>query len=120
VAKKLYVGNLTYDTTEDNLVELFSEFGMSAAGPDAEVLLAKSRLLGGSEPERRRCFACAAGGATNDQLCAGQLSAEPGQARKIARVGRRIRIVDDAVGSVDRRMPDEPKMRFTTHVRPYP
>jgi RNA recognition motif-containing protein len=27
VAKKLYVGNLTYDTTEDNLVELFSEFG---------------------------------------------------------------------------------------------
>ena len=25
--KKLYVGNLTYDTTEDNLVELFSEFG---------------------------------------------------------------------------------------------
>ena len=27
VAKKLYVGNLTYDTTEDTLVELFSEFG---------------------------------------------------------------------------------------------
>ncbi len=27
MAKKLYVGNLTYDTTEDNLVELFSEFG---------------------------------------------------------------------------------------------
>ncbi len=27
VAKKLYVGNLTYDTTEDILVELFSEFG---------------------------------------------------------------------------------------------
>jgi RNA recognition motif-containing protein len=27
VAKRLYVGNLTYDTTEDNLVELFSEFG---------------------------------------------------------------------------------------------
>src|SRR4030081_3251379 len=27
VAKKLYVGNLTYDTTEDNLVELFSEYG---------------------------------------------------------------------------------------------
>jgi RNA recognition motif-containing protein len=27
VAKKLYVGNLTYDTTEDSLVELFSEYG---------------------------------------------------------------------------------------------
>ncbi len=27
MAKKLYVGNLTYDTTEDNLVEVFSEFG---------------------------------------------------------------------------------------------
>src|SRR5437763_4959921 len=27
VAKKLYVGNLTDDTTEDNLVELFSEYG---------------------------------------------------------------------------------------------
>ena len=27
MAKKLYVGNLTYDTSEDNLVELFSEFG---------------------------------------------------------------------------------------------
>jgi RNA recognition motif-containing protein len=27
VAKKLYVGNLTYDTTEDNLVELFSGYG---------------------------------------------------------------------------------------------
>jgi len=27
VAKKLYVGNLTYDTTEDNLVELFTEYG---------------------------------------------------------------------------------------------
>ena len=27
MAKKLYVGNLTYDTTEDNLVELFSECG---------------------------------------------------------------------------------------------
>ena len=27
MAKKLYVGNLTYDTTEDTLVELFSEFG---------------------------------------------------------------------------------------------
>ena len=27
MAKKLYVGNLTYDTTEDNLVELFSEYG---------------------------------------------------------------------------------------------
>src|SRR3954464_4205095 len=27
VAKKLYVGNLTYDTSEDNLVELFSEYG---------------------------------------------------------------------------------------------
>jgi RNA recognition motif-containing protein len=27
VAKKLYVGNLTYDTTEDNLVELFSDYG---------------------------------------------------------------------------------------------
>ena len=27
MSKKLYVGNLTYDTTEDNLVELFSEFG---------------------------------------------------------------------------------------------
>ena len=27
MAKKLYVGNLTYDTTEDNLVELFTEFG---------------------------------------------------------------------------------------------
>jgi RNA recognition motif-containing protein len=25
--KKLYVGNLTYDTTEDNLVELFGEYG---------------------------------------------------------------------------------------------
>jgi RNA recognition motif-containing protein len=25
--KKLYVGNLTYDTTEDMLVELFSEYG---------------------------------------------------------------------------------------------
>ncbi len=25
--KKLYVGNLTYDTTEDMLVELFGEFG---------------------------------------------------------------------------------------------
>ncbi|MBX6316538.1 MAG: RNA-binding protein, partial [Isosphaeraceae bacterium] len=25
--KKLYVGNLTYDTTEDNLYELFSEYG---------------------------------------------------------------------------------------------
>ena len=27
MAKKLYVGNLTYDTSEDNLVELFSEYG---------------------------------------------------------------------------------------------
>ena len=27
MAEKLYVGNLTYDTTEDNLVELFSEYG---------------------------------------------------------------------------------------------
>ena len=27
MAKKLYVGNLTYDTSEDNLVELFGEFG---------------------------------------------------------------------------------------------
>jgi RNA recognition motif-containing protein len=27
VSKKLYVGNLTYDTTEDNLVELFSDYG---------------------------------------------------------------------------------------------
>jgi RNA recognition motif-containing protein len=27
VSKKLHVGNLTYDTTEDNLVELFSEYG---------------------------------------------------------------------------------------------
>jgi RNA recognition motif-containing protein len=27
VSKKLYVGNLTYDTTEDNLVELFSNYG---------------------------------------------------------------------------------------------
>ncbi len=27
MAKKLYVGNLTYDTTEDNLVELFGEYG---------------------------------------------------------------------------------------------
>ena len=27
MAKKLYVGNLTYDTTEGNLVELFSEYG---------------------------------------------------------------------------------------------
>jgi RNA recognition motif-containing protein len=27
VAKKLYVGNLTYDTTEDNLYELFREYG---------------------------------------------------------------------------------------------
>ncbi len=27
MAKKLYVGNLTYDTTEDSLVELFSEYG---------------------------------------------------------------------------------------------
>ena len=27
MAKKLYVGNLTYDTTEDTLVELFSEYG---------------------------------------------------------------------------------------------
>ena len=27
MAKKLYVGNLTYDTTEDNLVELFTEYG---------------------------------------------------------------------------------------------
>ncbi len=27
MSKKLYVGNLTYDTTEDNLVELFSEYG---------------------------------------------------------------------------------------------
>ena len=27
VAKKLYVGNLTYDTTEHILVDLFSEFG---------------------------------------------------------------------------------------------
>jgi RNA recognition motif-containing protein len=25
--KKLYVGNLTYDTSEDNLVELFGEYG---------------------------------------------------------------------------------------------
>ncbi len=27
MSKKLYVGNLTYDTSEDNLVELFSEYG---------------------------------------------------------------------------------------------
>ena len=27
MAKRLYVGNLTYDTTEENLVELFSEYG---------------------------------------------------------------------------------------------
>ena len=27
MSKKLYVGNLTYDTTEDNLYELFREFG---------------------------------------------------------------------------------------------
>ena len=27
MAKKLYVGNLTYDITEDHLVELFSEYG---------------------------------------------------------------------------------------------
>jgi RNA recognition motif-containing protein len=25
--KKLYVGNLTFDTTEDNLIDLFSEYG---------------------------------------------------------------------------------------------
>src|SRR3954454_15954352 len=31
VAKKLYVGNLTYDTTEDMLVELFSEYGTVAS-----------------------------------------------------------------------------------------
>src|SRR3954469_1436081 len=27
MAKKLYVGNLTYDTTEDDLLELFGQFG---------------------------------------------------------------------------------------------
>jgi RNA recognition motif-containing protein len=27
VSKKLYVGNLTYETTEDDLVELFSSYG---------------------------------------------------------------------------------------------
>jgi RNA recognition motif-containing protein len=27
MAKKLYVGNLTYDTSEDDLVELFSQYG---------------------------------------------------------------------------------------------
>jgi RNA recognition motif-containing protein len=27
MAKKLYVGNLTYDTTEDDLLELFSQYG---------------------------------------------------------------------------------------------
>ena len=27
MSKKLYVGNLTYDTSQDNLVELFSEYG---------------------------------------------------------------------------------------------
>ena len=27
MAKKLSLGNLTYDTMEDNLVELFSEYG---------------------------------------------------------------------------------------------
>ena len=27
MAKKLYVGNLTYDTTEDDLLNLFSQYG---------------------------------------------------------------------------------------------
>lgn len=31
MAKKLYVGNLTFDTKEDDLVELFSEFGEVAS-----------------------------------------------------------------------------------------
>jgi RNA recognition motif-containing protein len=31
VSKKLYVGNLTYDTTEDDLVELFQTYGEVAS-----------------------------------------------------------------------------------------
>lgn len=44
LAKKLYVGNLTYETTESDLREMFAEFG-----PIASVALIKDRETGTSK-----------------------------------------------------------------------
>jgi cold-inducible RNA-binding protein len=44
LAKKLYVGNLTYETTESELREMFAEFG-----PIASVALIKDRETGTSK-----------------------------------------------------------------------
>ena len=64
MAKKLYVGNLTYDTTEDNLVELFSEYGEVLSAQiiiDRDtnrskgfgfVEMGRRRRRGGQRPER--------------------------------------------------------------------
>src|SRR5262249_42530991 len=92
--------------------EFDGEMVVTTAGPGAEILFAKVRLLDRVETERLRGFARAARGTANRECIHRQSCFQRGKGSGIAEIGRRVGAMNDAARSVDRRVPDQPEICF--------
>src|SRR6185437_14951091 len=97
------------------LAKLDFDFGVAAAGPLAELLLAQARLFDRRQAERMRGVKGAPRRAGKDRARVGQARAQFGEGFAVADIGRRVGIMDDAVRPRDRRVTDQPEALLAVH-----
>ena len=92
------------------VAEFGGEIVVTPPGPGAKILFAKGRVVDGIEPQAARGFPRPPCQAADGKRARRQFRPERGKRCFVAEIGRRIRAMNDAAGTIDRGVPDQPEI----------